>query len=220
MIKPTRTMTVLKDRVEPAVQAMTREQWLTEACHHFLDTLIMPVVDTNTAYVKGLYAKPEFKISIGWMLRGGSKAIGQCFRKAASKGSVNEIFIRPDFDDSNRILDILIHELIHAVDDCESGHRGFFKATAVGVGLVGKMTATQAGEELTETIAEYVNVNGKIPHTAMTANQSPVKKQSTRMLKLECMACGFIARTTQKWLDKIQEGARCPICASDKLEVN
>lgn len=193
---------------------ITREQWLTEACHHFLDTLIMPEVKAGDS----TYTRPDFKISIGWMFRGG-KAIGQCFKKSASKGSVNEIFIRPDYDDSNRILDILIHELIHAVDDCESGHRGFFRKTAVAVGLTGKMTATVAGEELLETITAYVSLNGKIPHTAMQASQSTVKKQSTRMLKLECSACGFTARTTQKWLDQMQEGARCPICAAQSLNV-
>jgi hypothetical protein len=28
-----------------------------------------------------------------------------------------------------------------------------------------------------------------------------MKKQSTRMLKLECDECGYVVRTTQKWIN-------------------
>ncbi|MEK0324195.1 MAG: hypothetical protein QQN63_00695 [Nitrosopumilus sp.] len=186
---------------------ITREKWLTDACEHFLDTLIMPVVNNE-------YTRPNIKISIGWMYRS-AKSIGQCFRRSSSAGNVNEIFIRPDYDKSLRILDILIHEIIHAVDDCESGHRGFFRSTAKGVGLSGKMTATVAGEELTATLTAYIEEHGDIPHAALQTDQSTTKKQSTRMLKLECGTCGFTARMSNKWLEQIDtDEAFCPCCGS------
>jgi hypothetical protein len=40
------------------------------------------------------------------------------------------------------------------------------------------------------------------------------KKQSTRMVKCECPDCGYIVRTTRKWLE---EGA--PICPCNKREM-
>ena len=30
---------------------------------------------------------------------------------------------------------------------------------------------------------------------------SPVKKQGTRLKKVECISCGYVVRITQKWID-------------------
>lgn len=190
---------------------LNREQWLTKACNWILDTHLMPIVYE--------YERPEIRVSMGFAYRS-NKAIGQCFKRDCSKQSFNEIFIKPDQHDSARILDILVHELIHAIDNCESGHRGFFRKTAKAVGLTGKMTATKASEDLKERLNEFIVDNGDIPHAEMNLEGSPVKKQSTRMLKLECDSCGFTARTSNKWLQEIEENAICPACGNNSLNRN
>ena len=40
----------------------------------------------------------------------------------------------------------------------------------------------------------------------------PRKKQTTRLIKCSCSACGYTARTSRKWLDT----AGAPICPTDK----
>jgi hypothetical protein len=48
-----------------------------------------------------------------------------------------------------QLLDTLVHELCHAVDDCFSGHGEDFKGIAQTVGLEGPARMAHATEELT-----------------------------------------------------------------------
>ena len=105
------------------------------------------------------------------------------------------------------MLDLLLHELIHATVGTHEGHKGAFKRLAVACGLSGKMTATIAGEALTPRLADIVASLGEYPHSALNP-ASGAKKAGTRLIKCECLECGYIVRTTSKWLDDM--GA--PIC--------
>ena len=51
------------------------------------------------------------------------------------------------FNDPSRVLDVLLHEMIHAIVP-KADHRVEFRVLAKRVGLTGKMTATVAGPEL------------------------------------------------------------------------
>lgn len=61
---------------------------------------------------------------------------------------VNRIFISHLLADKIDVLGVLVHELCHVADDCESGHRGRFVRIARSVGLVGKPRTAHAGEGL------------------------------------------------------------------------
>jgi hypothetical protein len=152
--------------------------------------------------------RPKLRVSVGWPLgrrkKGGKgvHAIGQCFCKSGSKDGVYEIFISPELDQSARVLDVLLHELIHAYVGVEEGHKGRFKTVAKAVGLEGQMTATVAGDELARALADISARLGPYPHGMLGVGEDPMKKkQGTRMLKLECPKCGYTARTTAKWLE-------------------
>ena len=183
-----------------------REAWLTEASNLILDDLIMQ-------FCEG-YDRPQFRISIGFPKHSrGGKAIAVCFAKAASTDGVNEIFINPEIDDPIKVLEANVHELIHAVDDCQSGHLNFFARTARAVGLEGKLTATFAGDELKARLEGYAELLGQFPHNRM--NTSKVhKKDGTRQLKIECGDCGMIFRASRKWAVKAHT---CPCCESNNL---
>lgn len=170
----------------------TREEWLVAAVAA-LAPLFAEVGETL----------PEVRVSVGWPGGGGKKnnVIGQCWASAASKDKVSQLFISPVLDDASRVLDVLAHELVHAVDDCQSGHKGRFAKVAKGIGLEGKMTATVAGEELKAKLDAIVDELGAYPHAAIVPALSGVKKQGTRMLKVVCPEDGYTIRTTQKWLD-------------------
>lgn len=189
--------------------SLTREGWLNDACDHILDNELGPI--TN-----GLFKRPNIWVSVGFP-KGGRKVIGFCYVKRCSGDGVNEIFVTPAMDKSLLILGVLVHELIHATDNCESGHRGFFRKTALAVGLEGKMTATISGEALTDRLTTYLEKSGPIPHAKISL--SNVKKQSTRMIKLECDNCGFIARTARKWSSRLHGSTICPCCENPTLKV-
>jgi len=185
-----------------------REAWLTEAAQLLLDDLITPVVEAK-GYT---YQRPPIRISVGFPkhTRGG-KAIAVCFARAASTDGVNEIFVNPEIDEPEQVLGTLAHELVHAYDDCESGHQHFFAAIARGIGLEGKLRSTEPGLDLRKRLAAYHELLGKYPHSRMNTDVTH-KKGGTRQLKVTCTGCGFIFRTSAKWAAHIDDGSTCPVC--------
>jgi len=187
----------------------TREEWLVAA----------------VAALSPLYAElgeelPAVRVSVGWPGGSGRKnsVIGQCWATKQSADNVAQVFISPVLDDAARVLDVLAHELVHAIDDCQSGHKGRFAKIAKGLGLTGKMTATVAGDELKARLDEIAAELGAYPHAKLSAGggaDSP-KKQGTRMLKVECAeGSGYVVRMTRKWIDEF--GApTCP-CHSERM---
>ena len=98
----------------PTINTITREQWLQNAV----------IALTPFFSAKG-FVVPNCIFSFGFAstdLKRGH--IGQCCSTKASAEKVNQIFISPALSDSVAVLDTLMHELIHAVDDCENKHGG------------------------------------------------------------------------------------------------
>jgi hypothetical protein len=208
------TMTELATRPE------TREQWLERAVlklRPILDEVKDAFHEEDEADSRDL---PAVRVSVGWPSRNGlgkkSKTIGQCWKSKVATDGLPQIFISPLLGGSVRgdvieMLGVLLHELIHAWDDCESGHKGRFVRTIRAIGLEGKPTATTVGADLAERLNAVIEELGDYPHATLNPfemeKQRP--KQSTRMLKVVCPNDGYTARTTRKWLDEL--GApRCP----------
>lgn len=183
----------------------TREQWLKRSTDMILESILTPLVTGNAP-------PPPVRVSVAPMT---SKVLGLCHPRQNSEDKHNEIFITAHMDDSTRILDVLTHELIHALDDCASGHRNFFAKTARRAGLEGKFTATTAGPELTQKLDNIVSVLGPIPHARL--NLKP-KSKGRNNNKIMC-ECGFQANLSAKWADVIQEESLCPVCHNGVLEV-
>lgn len=171
----------------------SREEWLQAAVRELQADVFTPAA---------LEIPADVKVSCGWPSSGGvgsrKMTVGQCFNRASSKAGINEIFISPTQNDSVKVLDILAHELIHAIDDCENGHKAAFKRMAVAIGLEGKMTSTVAGEELEAKLRSIVEDMGEYPHEELSVSNR--KKQSTRMIKVECEKahCDFSFRASRK----------------------
>jgi formylmethanofuran dehydrogenase subunit E len=97
-----------------------------------------------------------------------------------------------------RVLDVLLHELIHAIMPGQ-GHRRGFSQLAAKMGLVKPWTATTAGPELHARLTKMAKRLGEFEHSPVS--DATRKKQTTRMLKVECPKCGYLVRTTRKMLD-------------------
>lgn len=197
---------------KPATQHDTREAWLqaaTDALRPAFDAINAPLPDT-------------IRVSCGFPGGGSArKRIGECWATSSAADKINNVFISPVLaepvnDDGDGVLATLAHELVHVADDCKSGHKGAFRRIAVALGLGGRMTATHAGEELAETLRGIAEELGPYPHAAVNLGLQ-VKKQTTRMRKVECDKTGYIARLTRKWLDEY--GAPyCPCCDEQMVE--
>jgi hypothetical protein len=202
--------------------AITREAWLHVAAEVFRPRFTQI----------GLPLPERLHISVGFGY--GSRAesrqlLAQCWARCMSADGVNHIFISPAQGDPAAMLAALLHELIHAADDCASGHKGAFAAAAVRLGLEGKMTATTASLDLAAELITLAEALGDFPHAKLDpeparvpvpvppGSPAPVPgkthsgpaKQGTRMLKLTAGGCcGYTVRTTRKWLDDQGE----PLC--------
>ncbi|MDG4792735.1 SprT-like domain-containing protein [Micromonospora sp. WMMD1082] len=160
------------------------------------------------------------RVSVGWpgvsSRKRLNKVIGQCWASHTTADKTPQVFVSPVLADAGQVLETLAHELIHAWDDCKSGHRGDFAKLARRIGLTGKMTATVAGDELKARLDEIADQLGEYPHARLstaTRDGQGEKKQTTRMIKCEC-TCGYLARTSRKWLDEV--GAPiCPRCRTE-----
>ena len=177
------------------MKTLTREEYLNEAKKE------LAKIFKRTANVK---IHRKVKISCGFPITSPrpttkGQAVGECHSTTVSSGGYSELFISPVKSDSLEVLGILVHELIHASDDNKSGHRGYFRKTALAIGLTGKMTATTIGDELKPKLKAIIKKLGKYPHAAIDI--SGRKKQTTRLIKIECIVCEAKFRTARSTLD-------------------
>jgi hypothetical protein len=178
---------------------ITREQWLEAAVHAI-------------AVANPSVTLPPVKVSCSWPGGGSArKRIGECWARRMSKAGINEIFISPKIEASDRVVSILTHELAHAIDDCKNGHKAGYVKIAKTLGLEGKPTQMELPPELANAIANAVIAKvGVFPHS--TLDLSSRKKQTTRMLKLECGACGAVWRMAAKHAINV---TACPCCQTE-----
>lgn len=156
------------------------------------------------------------RVAIGFTSRGArGRAIGECWDNRCSGDGHFEIFIRPDLAHAPdampaQIAAILAHELVHAAVGIPAGHGKAFKRVAVGLGLIGRMTATTPGDAFLSAVAPILAAAGPLPHARLDTGGETTrpKKQATRLLKCECGTCGYTVRTARKWL----ETAGAPLC--------
>jgi len=155
---------------------------------------------------------PPVHISVGYPTASdNSKVAGACHNRASSEDGVNQIFITPTIADSLEIASTVIHELIHAVLDCEGGHGPLFKAIADKVGITAPLPSSGMTDALTVQCQDIIDVLGPIPHSALKSGK---KKQGTRQLKVSCSSCGAIMRMSKKYQDHIDYTSHCPCCAA------
>lgn len=179
----------------------TREQWLNEfarrARPHFKRV--------------GAELPTRIRMSVGFTSHGArGKRIGECWTDDSSADGTFEIFITPSQADSSRIADVLTHELVHAAVGIDAGHGPRFRAVATALGLEGKMTATTAGDAWHEWADPIIDKMGPIPHAELNGKVGTIKKQTTRLLKCECSACGFVFRASASWALDTTDQLRCP----------
>lgn len=172
------------------IKHTTREAWLVAGT----ELLNKEFFDGNG------YELPELRVSVGFP-RASSNAIGQCWDSKVSEDDHYEIFICPTQGAAGRVLDILLHELIHAAVGLKEGHRGKFRKLAKEFGLAGRMTATFAeeGSELHSQLQVVAGRLGKFPGAAMSKKKpGPIKSNGwTRFVSVNIDTYKVITNDSQ-----------------------
>jgi len=186
----------------------TREAWLIAA-----------IAAMTPRFESKNYKVPTLRVACGWpssrALSRKKRCLGECWSKESSTDKKPQIFISPYLDEAasdTGVLATLVHEVVHAVVGNKEGHNKVFGECARAVGLAGKLTATEAGPELMQKMKTWSDALGEYPHARLDLFKSPVKKQTTRMVKAECGDCGYTVRTSRKWLEE----AGAPLCPCNK----
>lgn len=179
--------------------AATREGWL----HQLVEELRPLFV------AAGSPLPADIHVTCGWpthrALAAGNKSrtLGQCFHPEASAKGTTEICVSPAIGDAQAAAAILVHELCHAAiigDNPDAGHGPAFKRVALAIGLEGKMTETTAGRQLADDLRWITSRMRPYPHSTLDVSVG-AKKQTTRLIKIECPECGWTARTTRQWIE-------------------
>ena len=184
-----------------------REAWLYALAENAHQAILAPAG----------FALPErFRIGVGFPNRGGTakrgRTIGQCWHQQHSADEAFEIIVSPVRFDPYDAAETLLHELGHAIVGLQHGHKAPFKRYCAAIGLAGKPTSTELSPELRKQLEPIMELLGPYPMAGFDPNAASAdvpRKQGTRLIKCECDECGYVARTTQKWLTQV--GApHCP----------
>lgn len=181
----------------------TREEWLLAAVE-----AVRPLFEEKRHDIP-----KDCQVSCGFASTGTrSHHIGQCWSKASSSHERNQIFISPALHEPFEVLDTLVHELVHAVDDCQHKHGKEFKKIALSLGMVGPMRSAGAGPELKAKLEVIAMALGPYPHGKLRVVQrSPISRSRPRA---KCPTCGFQVPMLKRFL---AYGA--PICPKDRVEM-
>ncbi len=186
----------------PTPKTATREQWLKEA-----------ILALTPLFKEKGYAVPKCHVSCGFASTDVKRGhIGQCWSTKASADKVNQIFISPGLSDSVEVLDTLMHELVHAVDDCQNKHGPIFKKMALKLGLKGPMRSAGAGPELKVKLEKMAASLGAYPHAKLNVSRKVIDRRPRPRAK--CSECGFTVPMLKAFM---HYGP--PICPKDKIDM-
>lgn len=182
----------------------TREAWLlalTDECRPMFESIGKPVPE-------------KVRVSCGWPTRGAvsrrKRTIGQCFNPSCSKDGTHEVFISPVLSEALDVVATHVHELAHAAVGTQHGHKAPFVRVVRELKLGGKPTATVPTDDFKAMVDPIIAKLGPYPHASLDVSAA-LKKDRNRQLKTACPECGYIARTTKKWLELVGPPI-CPAC--------
>lgn len=178
-----------------------REVWLSQA-----------VSELESVFTAHSYQLPPVKVSVGFASKGArSGTIGQCWSTQSAADRINQIFISPVLHDPVAVLDTLVHELVHAIDDCKHRHGPPFRKIATTIGLEGQMRSASAGKALKERLSDIAGRLGPYPHAALAVGQ--VKRNPTAPRpRARCESCGYEVPMLKRFL-----AFGSPICPKDNI---
>lgn len=176
-----------------------REEWLMEAVEQ-----IKPIFERVG------YQIPPVRVSIGFPSTGSKgRHLGQCWSTKSSEDGLNQIFLAPHLETPVEYLDTLVHELVHAVDNCSSRHGAGFKKIAKDIGLTGPMRSAGAGEILMKDLVRISGLLGNFSHGKLSVPRAASNVGIKRPGAI-CSKCGYEVVMLKKFLS-----LGPPICPKD-----
>ena len=152
-----------------------------------------------------LSGKIRFAIAFPSTGRKGNR-VGECWHSSTSADEHFEIFIRADLAEPEKVLGVLVHELVHVVVPVDAKHGKHYRDAALKIGLHGKMVHALPGELLQKRLDDLAATLGPCPMLASISNAGPITgglrivrrnnalvcSRPNARLKTAAMSCGLL----------------------------
>ena len=154
---------------------------------------------------------PEFQVSSGFPSSGRrGRATAEAWQE--DDGGSYRVLVRPDRHDPQKLAAAIAHQLAHiAAGSRKAEGRHLFRHIAISIGLRGRATEAAPGRLFQELAAPILTKAGPLPEPFVGPPKDARKaKQKTRLIKVSCRQCGYVARVSRKWLVALGE-PHCPV---------
>ncbi len=114
------------------------------------------------------------------------------------------IYVRPDSEDEVAVAAAIAFQLCRISVDGKDEHGHLFRHLAISIGLKGRASEAPAGTLFKEMIQPILDSAGKMPRTDATRTKgTQPREQTTRMIKVTCPKCGYLARVSREWINDV-----------------
>lgn len=222
-------------RLEPI--AGDREAYLLSACTHLremvryqmielgMEVRHTPVPAVSVGYPRGTRSRT----GTGWIERNAATGQAQVYvSPAIGIAGKQHHTLLPEgakhYSAEVRLLDVLLHQIIHDAVGEEHGHLGPFREVARACGLVGSMTDSYASPALQERLQSLLDKHlGNYPHVPVVEPKKPKdapghRHQRSRQNKWVCSKCGRIIRCASGEPDALHFCNGLPETAEQMIE--
>lgn len=181
---------------------MNRETWLKELA----DTAI-PAITASIQYAE---EETSVKLSCGFPAKQGKRGtVHASLVPPTNSDEFNaEIFVTPELSAKREVARAVLPLLV-AVVTGDYRQQSAYRDAVRSLGL--------NGEELPTWAKTIVDGLPAYPHASLTLPE--VAKQSTRLIKVHCAPCGYIARVSRSTLNTYGAPV-CPACNQSFTEAN
>lgn len=147
----------------------TREEWMSEGIRQIEKAVFNPI---------DLKMPEKWAVSCGWAKGASAKFIGICVDPICSADGTTHIFVVPTEDDGFRVLQVLAHEMIHAIVGLEEKHGGKFAelCDALGFSYPYTQALPEPGTSTFEALGIILLNLGPYPHVRMILKKKPKKE--------------------------------------------
>ena len=171
---------------------VTREQWLKEVAGLM-----------SNWFVDLGFPLPKYDIQSGFPSSGQrSNTVAESWTH--DNGDSFVLIVRPDQNDSLTVAAAIAQQLCSIAAGPKDQYGHLFQHLAISIGLRGKKFETAPGQVFKELYRPVVKTIGSIPESeTMTQNYVRTNKQTTRLIKVSCNDCGYVARVSRKWIENV-----------------
>lgn len=120
------------------------------------------------------------------------------------EASTYVVYIRPDRDNAEAVAAALALQMCQIAVDGDDEHGLLFRHVAISIGLKGRKQECQPGRLFNELVKPILKKIGPLPSPDIgLSKNSKSGGQTSRMKKVSCQKCGYVARVSRKWLDDL-----------------